>query len=801
MNVRVLAGGDGIATARARVWLACALMAGLASSSAASRPALTKSSVSRQNVQRTIAGAVKYLYSAANKDGIWDDPSPPGNYGLSPLAKGYYVYSWGGKTALVLHALATAGEYDDPRFAKALAWLMKQKLVSTYSVSCRLQLLHQLPEGMRNPDVLKRDADLLVRGARQWEDRLVWNYVPAPAVGEPRVGDFSNVNYAVLGLWAAGDEGYHVPDRIWQGLERLYVHEQHDDGGWSYFFSADQGLSDQKATAGGMTAAGLASLYLIADRLYARRGAMESFRSGKAYQAIESGMDWMAKRFNASTNPGREGYYDTYYFYNCERVGAAAGLKYFGKHDWFREISVSLLNKRGRRGAIVYGKRPFDAPEIVHTAFALQFLAKGSAPIIVNKLQHSGDWNNHIRELAALSDWMARQTERPANWQVVSLQGDPEDLTDSRILYIAGGRPLKLTADERAKLKRFVELGGLLVFHPDSTAPGFLDSVRKLLRELWPHFVPKDVDLSTHPLGKIYLPMTNDQARLEELTSPTRVLAFILHGFPANAWEQRLYDKGKPMFVLGANLHYFANDRAPFAKLPGKLRYFAQGFRDDPPKTDRKVKLARIKYSDYPHLWNPEPAAMEHFARQLAARANTTCEIEVVAPEELARSGAKVAHLAGVGAYDFPAEQWDAIDAWLRAGGTLIVDQAGGPRPDPAGTFDSAFRELLAKRYGAEALESMSAADPLLRGIGKVSLRRARGVRHGKMWPRLEAVYIDGRAVIIYSRYDLTCGLLGAPNPLAVGADAEGAYTILSHLLGRLTAKPAPTTRPASEPK
>ena len=763
--------------------------------------------VNEQTVKRAIDRCVKYLYSAANQQGIWDEPARPPGYKLDPTAKGYRLYSWGGKTALVLHALATAGQNNDPRFKKALGWLMQQKLLSNYAVSCRVQLIHQLPEDPKRRRVLIRDGNLLLRGARWLRNEVRWDYFPPPGGPPGRMGDFSNVNYAVLGLWAAEEERFEVRDRIWRGLERAYVSAQHANGAWSYQPPSPTTKSRPiMQAAGGMTTAGIASLYLVIDHLHARRGAPGSYRATPAYKAIQRGLEWMSANFSSTGNPGRPGFHNAYYFYNCERVAAAAGLKYFGTHDWFREIAANLLRSQAPDGRVRCGGHERNDGELTDTAFALLFLTKGSAPVIFNKLQHAGDWDNHVRELAALTGWLARQSERPANWQVVNLKVPVEDLTDSRILYIAGTEPLVFDEAERAKLKRYVELGGLLVFHPDSTSadgagaasrPGergkgnaFADSARKLLGEIWADLETRSVDPTVHALGTIYLPLTEKRIRLEELASPTRVFAFIVYNSPARAWERRLYATAKPMFALGANLHVFANDLAPLKKLPTKLTHFAEAFRGPTGRTTRTIKLARIKYSGNPHRWDPEPLAFERFSRLLAAREQVRCDIEVVTPEKLAGSGAKIAHLAGVGTAGLEGEQWDAIDAWLKAGGTLIVDQAGGPAKPRENTFDKFLRKLAAKRYGEGGMARIRSSHPLLKGLDNVSYRNVRGVRREKMPPVLEGIFLGGRPAVIYSRYDLTCGLLGAPNPLASGADSEGAYQILSHLLIKLAGQP-----------
>ncbi len=744
--------------------------------------------VNEQTVTDAISRAAEWLFSAANKQGVWDDPDPP-DFKLAMQWKGdqpIMKTQWPGVTALALNALAAAGRQSDPRFGKALRWLMEQQMIGTYGLGMRMELIRRLRDSQPYRPVLKADARMVLRGLRAGKECAMWQYTPPPGkCFYAFTGDFSNTNYGVLGLWAASDERLETGPEVWRALERTYLTGQLDDGGWAYYHRVNvtpKSRATGHYSSASMTTAGIASLYLVLDQLHVRSGKLGAFRKTDAYQAIQRGLAWMAKHFSATTNPGWPEF-ATYYFYNCERVASAAGIKYFGTHDWFREIAATLLRAQRANGSIPYKTSAGYGGVPVDTAFALLFLARGSAPIIYNKLQHAGDWDNHIRELAALTDWLARQSERPANWQVVNLKVPAEDLTDSRILYIAGTKTLAFSAEEKAKLKRFVELGGLLVFHPDRPSIAFQGSTMKLLGELWPKLELSAVDLKTHPIGRIYVPLRG-AAQLQQLAAPTRVLAFVLHGAPASVWERREHARRKHVYELGAALHYFANDRAPLKKMPTKLTRFAEIFRRELPAPTRAFTLGRIRYGDNPHRWDPEPLAMARFARALQADRKVRCRVRTLAPRELASAGVKVAHLTGVDAAPEVARDWDAIDAWLRAGGTLIVDRAGGPPADRGdGSFDSAFRKLLAERYGERSLAPLPLSGPLLDGLEKVPYRNVMGLRRKALRPRLECVRIAGRPAVTYSRYDLTCGLLGNPNPLVSGADATGAYEIFSRLL------------------
>jgi hypothetical protein len=741
--------------------------------------------VTPSNVKQATSQAVNYLYSIANPKGVWDkEPAPPGMTGGKEV--GDTDSQWCGRTSLVLAALALAGEEKDPRFQTALKWLMAQQARGTYAVALRLVLLRNLARSADYPAVLKRDAAYLQSGGRVRGNTLMWSYMPPPATPEyVCMGDYSNVNYAVLGLWAATDLRFEVQQRVWLGLERTWTQGQLPNGAWAYFPAKEftpKMAEEQRAPRGSMTAAAIASLYVIIDQCYAASGKMGAYRDSDAYKSIQAGLKWLAENFDAKANPGRA-QFASYYFYNCERVAAAAGLKYFGEHDWFREIGRTILGQQAANGSIVSGEPENMGGALVDTAFALMFLTRGSSPIIVNKLQHAGDWDNHPRDVAAVTEWYARQSERPATWQAVSLKGPAEDLTDSRILFLAGTQALAFTDEERAKLKRYVDLGGLLVFHPDANEGPFRDSVKKLLGDLWPKLELTAVDPATHPLTTFYNPLKG-QPVIKQLASPTRVYAFVLEGAPSEAWEKREYATQEDAFNIAANLHRYATDLEPPEKLPTKLTFFAELFRPRTPETNRSIPLALIRYGPLDHRWNPEPLAFERFARRLAAEKKINCDLKVVAPGDLAGCGAKIAHLTGIDAVDLTKPEQDAIRAFLKAGGTLLIDQAGGP---PAHgkkeTFDAAIRKMIYSWYGLGSLLPVPKEHPLFADLETLEYHNVDGKRRQKMPLALEQVVQDGRSVIYYSRYDLTCGLLECPNPLLAGPDGDGCFEILQRIL------------------
>ena len=76
-----------------------------------------------------------------------------------------------------------------------------------------------------------------------------------------------------------------------------------------------------------------------------------------------------------------------YYLYGLERAGRLSGLRFFGRHDWYREGAEELVRIQDHLTA-PGGASDQEGDPLLATSFALLFLAKGRSPVLVNKLRH-----------------------------------------------------------------------------------------------------------------------------------------------------------------------------------------------------------------------------------------------------------------------------------------------------------------------------------------------------------------------------------------------------------------------------
>ena len=196
--------------------------------------------------------------------------------------------------------------------------------------------------------------------------------------------------------------------------------------------------------------------------------------------AVAQGLTWFEEG-DHSVGPQAD---DGYTLYGVERVGLASGFKFFGKHDWYRELAARVVPTQWPNGA--WGHEQTGDAALTDTAYTLLFLARGRHPVMMNKLRFEKYWINRPRDVSNLARFASRELERELNWQVVGIDNDWADWLDSPVLFIASHQPPKLTDADYAKLRRFVEAGGLLFTHADNGSESFSKWVSELALKICP---------------------------------------------------------------------------------------------------------------------------------------------------------------------------------------------------------------------------------------------------------------------------------------------------------------------------
>ena len=344
--------------------------------------------------------------------------NPPGGYPMGRLSLPLAAALKGGASA------------KDPVIVAAFERLAKMQPSKTYGVSCYLFALDALARRQAKEGVQRRSRTYVGRKPHQakgavrkrmtqmveWlvgaraEGMGYWNYGYCSAPGAQR-HDFSNAQFAVLGLQIGLEHGIAVPRKVFEEIAKIFVSTQTlieapekikisyglrledlltsrkttskaqstsftvKPGGWQY--TAVKGGS--KAS---MTAAGASSL------LVARNGlGRANFGLRQAVdKALVRSYAWINKNFASFIQVG--GGHGLYTMYSLEKVGDLGEIEKFGDHNWYVEGATILLDKQQGDGGWAGG--------YVNTSFAVFFLTRAtrlkpySAPKILTNSPGAG---------------------------------------------------------------------------------------------------------------------------------------------------------------------------------------------------------------------------------------------------------------------------------------------------------------------------------------------------------------------------------------------------------------------------
>jgi len=693
-----------------------------------------------------VEAAVTWLGNAQQADGRWPDTR---------------AYE-GGTTALATLALLNAAvpPRDGP-MQRAIEAVANIPLRQTYVVSLKIQAL-AAADPVRYHDEIKAAAEWLIDAQL---GNGMWTYITVP--GRNQGGDFSNSQFALLGLHEASRAGIKIPDPVWGKAENAWLKSQLADGGWAYVppTALRKAARQNLRSYGSMTAAGVASLYITGNSLTVRKekgftaaGEAPGCGTYSQFKPIARGLAWLARNFTAERNPGHGSWY-FYYLYGIERVGILSGLRYFGQHDWYREGAARLVRLQRADGHWQ------EHHPIVDTALALLFLAKGHRPVLFHKLKWSDDnrWNLDRNDIAHLVEFIGDRLGEPASWEVTALEAGAQEWLTAPILYFNGHEFPRFDEAAIKKLNDYVNQGGTILAEACCGRKAFRAGFRAFAPKAFPDYelarLPPD-----HPVFRSIFKLDGSAIELYGIALGCRTSVFFSPHDLSCLWEQAdIPIKSRQAFELGTNIAAYATGLEP---LPDKLdvvrlarRSADQDASSTPPRG--AVFIAQLMHSGD---WRPNPKAIPN----LAAYLHSDMGVDVVPGyEPLRATDPKLAqhpivYMTGHFSFELSSEEVAALRQHLERGGFLFANACCGRQ-----AFDSSMRKLARQLFPDHQLEPLAADHPIIAGqpgvpLTRVSYRPSMQAEHPDLTQvRLEGITLNGRTVVVYSPLSIDCGLDG----------------------------------------
>jgi hypothetical protein len=758
------------------------------------RPA---SAATPEQVDAAIARGKAYLFTQLKGDNWELAPTRPPAGGFSSVSG----WQWGGMTGTALYGLLAAGENpQDKRIKPAIEWLKKAPIYGHYASSMRAQVWPFLKSDNEARTASRPDFKILMNGLIGKGPGLGFYAYYLDDKGQttpPGWYDRSVSQISVLGMWACDQAGQEVPSEYWKVVDAAWKKSQKPDGGWTYHDDPAHPVS------GTMTAAGIATLYITQDFLMqSEYGRFSACRGGAKNEAIERGLAWMDKNAPALLKNAPHYFYQ---MYGLERIGVASGRKYFGTTDWYRVGADELVRRQNPDGS--WGVDDIYNPKkVADTVFSLLFLVRGRAPVIMNKLEYevatdpakktpavTDPWNQRPRDVANFTHWAGKSFEQYMNWQVVNLKVSAADLNDAPILYISGSLPLKFTADEINKLRQFVEAGGILLGNADCSNAAFAKSFVELGNALFPKYEFRQLPLN-HPIfeDEMFKPKRwKVPPKVMGLSNGARELMLLIPEADYGKWWQLRSEKTKAeAYEVMADIFLYAVDKQGLQSR-GRTHLVAA---DPKVPTTRTLSVARLIAGENA---DPEPGGWRRMVNIAHNDLKLAVNVDAVKLGDGSLNAAthKLAHLTGTAKFKLSDAQKADLRKYIEAGGTLLVDATGG-----ASDFaDSAERELAATFSSGKEdyLQLLPPDHPLFAAAGKKPERFAyrsfvRGkVAGGLNAPRLRAYVVGGRPAVLYSREDLSVGMVGQPVDGIIGYAPATATEIVKAIEAYVANPPA----------
>jgi hypothetical protein len=761
-------------------------------------PASFCPAATNQQIDQAIQRAKAFLYSHQNKSGTWETTAAPerarGNSGRGETDGA----QWGGLTAMSTYALLAAGDRaTDPRLARAITFLKTVRFVGTYALAMRCQVWAMLPQDADVRRHARADSTALIAAmVEQGQGRGFYNYVAdRDAYPIPQWWwDLSNGQMAVLGVWACDlanyPQGAQVPLDYWRTVDQAWRAAQLSNGGWPY---TTQGRGEMSGPRLSMTAAGVATLYITEN--YLQREAGLECRNTFTDTAIDSGMNYIVDHIDELDESSTS---DCYTLYGLERIGAASGERFFKTLDWYRLGADYLMRNQNPNGSwgpndlndVTFGQGfPHNPLQIPNTCFSMVFLARGRAPVAITKLQYGerSTWDQRPRDAANVTYWLAKQTEMDLNWQTLNLDAPIDALHDSPIAYIAGNGPITLSPEQENRLRQYIEEGGLLVGNADCGGPAFSASFVALGKRLFPAYefrpLPKGNLIQT---GEIYKPRVGrEQIALRGLSNGVRELMLLIPTADVGQnWQAQRSLERPEQFQLMENILVYATDR-----LNGLLKKGEWNFPRINERTlvKQRVKIARLRFAGN---WNPEPAGWRRLGAIFHNQQGVDLDVADIDLNHAAIDPSyQLASLTGTGAFTLSPAAQEAIQQYVAAEGTLLVDPAGG---------DSDFAASAEKELAAMFPDAQPQNPPWFGNLPHVAYRTfGHDITDQSDAGRLRGLSVGNRLAIYYSRDDISAGLVGQEMDGIRGYDPQTATEIVEKLISLAASLPPPAESPS----
>lgn len=465
-----------------------------------------------------------------------------------------------------------------------------------------------------------------------------------------------------------------------------------------------------------------------------------------------------------------------------------SGRRFFGTHDWYREGADYLIRMQERDGS--WNENGLES-SIVNTCFCLLFLSKGLAPVLINKLEYEAvddnpkapSWNRHPQDIRNLTDlitglpgWPKLVTWQQLDIRAVAKRGGLEDLMLSPILYISGNKAPRFKPEEIELLRQYALNGGLILGVATCNQPEFDRGFRQLVKDMYPNAEQRLNRLTAeHPVFRSEYLIDSDANELWGVDVGCRTSILYSPYDLGCLWDKwnvvenpRRSAQMKAMITkstkVGVNIVAYATGREPPGPLDDHHLDTVKRKNDD---VDRGfLQIAKLKHTGG---WDAAPHAVQNllFALNDYAGVMASTKVSNLTPADETLKNYPLIYMHGRNSYTFSKQEQERLKTQIDRGALLFADSCCG-----ATQFDRSFRDMVQQLFPEQKLQRIPLTHELFstkvaHDLHAMKRREPGGNEPGQPFqvkmvvgePVLEGIEVNGKYVVIYSKYDLSCAL------------------------------------------
>ncbi len=439
---------------------------------------------------------------------------------------------------------------------------------------------------------------------------------------------------------------------------------------------------------------------------------------------------------------------------------------------------------------------------MINTSFSLLFLAKGLRPILFGKYQYAeqnSEWDLHPTGIHFLTHETEKAWDIPMTWQTIrATDATANDLREAPILFLSGKDALVLDQQQKLALKDYIENGGFVVAEAcqgdgcGANVP-FDTSFRALMTELFPESKLEPI-AENHPIWNANFPIKPNPGwpllglqtccRTSVIYSPRSLSCYWQMDRPnlLKQFNKSIADEIIEIRKLGINIAAYATGRELLQRLSRpKLAEQSSVVLDDRVLTYPRLIPASLT-DDAPNAW-------KNVLRELSASTQfTVSQGKKTLPadfEQMANFPFLFMH--GREQFELQPSERAAIKKYVELGNMLFVDSICA-----SDAFSKSFEKEIETIFPGQLKDIPSNHSIWTRQFGsdlsRVELRRPdptapNGVLLESTHPQLKGIEIDGRFVLIYSPFDISCAMENAAANQCRGYSKKDAAAIAINVL------------------